>query len=105
MAGECGARSIHRLDATPGPQSTAGRSMVLKLRSRSFTAAPGHPVRLRYRLSRRGMTALRKARLVRMRGRLVSRDRLGNRTDATFRFRLKARTRRGRVSGSAALSW
>lgn len=75
--------------------------MVLRLRSRSFHAQTGQPVRVRFRLTGRSMAVLKRERKVRMRGLVLSRDSLGNGSTASFRFVLKAPPGHRRGSASA----
>ena len=90
VTGECGARSVKKLKV-----ATASRSAVLRLRAKSFTAASGKPVMVKFRLKKASLKMLRKAKKVRMRGTVSARDANGNATPAVnFRFSLKAPKRR-----------
>lgn len=104
VTGRCGARSLRRVRM--GTHASARRAAVLTLRGKSFTAQKGKPVRVRFRLSRKAMAGLRRARKVRMRGHVTSRDRTGNESKAGFRFSLKApRRQRGVNASPAGGSW
>ena len=86
VTGECGATSVKKLKL-----ASASRSALLKLRKKSFSARPGTPVKVKFRLSKKSMKMLKRARRVRMRGSVSARDAAGNTTPAvSFGFRLKA---------------
>ena len=98
VRGQCGARSLRRL--------RTGRGRIpLTLGTRPFSAQKGQPVRVRFRLSRRQMAALKRARKVGMRGQVASRDRVGNESRADFRFSLKAPKRRPAKVAAASAGW
>jgi AAA ATPase domain len=77
VTGTCGGRS-------------ARRKRTLRLGNRAFSAQAGRRVMVRFRLSRAGLTRLKAAKRVRMRGIVVVRDAVGNATTARFRFTLEA---------------
>lgn len=85
VTGECGARSVAKLKLAGGSRS------ALKFAAKSFTAQSGEPVKVKFRLDKRGMRMLRTAKRVRMRGTVTARDAGGNATPAVaFGFTLKA---------------
>lgn len=93
VTGRCGARSVKRVKL-----AGSRRSALLKLGTKGFSAGPGKPARVRFRLGKTAMRMLRKASRVRMRGTVLARDSKGNASPkAAFSFSLKApRTRRRR---------
>jgi hypothetical protein len=93
VTGRCGARGARRA----GP----------RLRSKPFQARKGRMVRVRLRLSGKGLASLERAGKMRMRGHVAARDRLGNRSAAGFRFMLRAPQGSGRTArrADAAVGW
>ena len=86
VTGECGATSVKKLKI-----AGASRSALLKLKTKSFSARPGLPVKVKFRLSKKSLKMLKRARKVRMRGSVSARDAGGNATPAvSFGFKLKA---------------
>jgi Tol biopolymer transport system component len=90
VTGRCGGRSVRRV----GAAQRAAR--LLLLGRRSFTVQTGQRAVVRFRLSRRNLRALKKAKRIRMRGSVTARDALGNATKVSFRFTLRAPRARGR---------
>lgn len=88
VVGRCGARAVR--GATP------------RLRARSFRATLRRPVRVRFRLSRKGLASLEKTGRKRMRGHVAARDQLGNPSAARFRFTLLAPRRAGAPARATA---
>lgn len=84
VSGRCGGRSATRVAAAQR------RGRVMTLGRRSFRARADQRVLVRFRLSRRHLKALVKARRIRMRGSVTARDAFGNATTAGFRFTLEA---------------
>jgi hypothetical protein len=84
VTGRCGGRSVGRVGAAQGA------ARLLLLGRRSFTAQTGQRAVIRFRLSRRNLRALKKAKRIRMRGSVTARDVLGNATSVSFRFTLRA---------------
>lgn len=86
VTGECGAKSAKKLKV-----ASASRTAVLKLAAKSFQAAAGKPVKVRFRLNKASMRMLKRAGKVRMRGTVSARDSKGNASPlVAFRFTLKA---------------
>jgi hypothetical protein len=84
VTGECSATSAKKI-------KVAGASKLLKLGKKSFSAGPGKPARIKFRLKKSGMKMLKKAKKVRMRGTVTARDSKGNTSPAAkFSFTLKA---------------
>jgi plastocyanin len=66
------------------------RRRRLVLAARPFSAPSGRRVRVRFRIPRKGLRVLRRRKRMRMRARVVARDRLGNATRRNFVFTLRA---------------
>ena len=77
VTGTCGGRSVRR-------------KRTLRLGNRAFSAPAGRRLMVRFRLSRAGLTRVKAAKRVRMRGVVVVRDAVGNATTARFRFTLRS---------------
>ena len=86
VTGECSATSVKKIKV-----AGASKSSLLKLGKKSFSAGPGKPAKIKFRLKKSAMKMLKKAKKVRMRGTVTARDSKGNASPATkFSFRLKA---------------
>jgi hypothetical protein len=96
VTGLCGGRS-----ARPVGAAQRRRKRILRLGTRSFTAAPGRRALVRFRLSRVNLKRLKAAGRIRMRGRVVARDAFGNDTTDRFRFTLVAPKPKRRRAGGA----
>ena len=84
VTGTCGGRSARPVRAA------ARRKRTIRLADRAFSAPAGRRAMVRFRLPRAGLTGLKAAKRVRMRGVVVARDAVGNAATARFRFTLKA---------------
>jgi hypothetical protein len=98
VSGVCAARSARSLHAPLARRRGRAPARTLRLAPKSFRAADGRRVVLRFRLSARDLASLTAAGPVRMRGTLIARDRLGNPTKVSFPFVLKGPRQAGRRS-------